>query len=71
MGSISSLIYFNEFGKKISNKITSIKKISELTNYKDLLNTLKKNKIIQMIDGCYKLGSKKINLKKNFLSLTN
>ena len=27
--------------------IAGLKKISELTNYKDLLNTLKKNKIIQ------------------------
>ena len=43
----SSIIDLNEFEKKFQNKITSIKKISEVTNYNDLLQILKKNKIIK------------------------
>tara|TARA_X000001036_G_C20365094_1_gene678091 strand:- start:103 stop:324 length:222 start_codon:yes stop_codon:yes gene_type:complete len=45
--SLAHLSILMNLEKKFPNKITSIKKISELTNYKDLLNTLKKNKIIQ------------------------
>ena len=40
--SLAHLSILMNLEKKFPNKITSIKKISELTNYKDLLNTLKK-----------------------------
>tara|TARA_Y100000816_G_C25549659_1_gene297591 strand:- start:180 stop:404 length:225 start_codon:yes stop_codon:yes gene_type:complete len=45
--SLAHLSILMNLEKKFPNKITSIKKISELTNYNDLLNILKKNKIVQ------------------------
>ena len=44
--SLAQLSILMNLEKKFPNKITSIKKISEITNYNDLLKTLKKNKII-------------------------
>ncbi len=45
--SLAHLSILMNLEKKFPNKITSIKKISEFTNYTDLLSVLKKNKIIQ------------------------
>jgi acyl carrier protein len=44
--SLAQLSILMNLEKKFPNKITSIKKISEITNYNDLLKALKKNKII-------------------------
>tara|TARA_X000001036_G_C20617516_1_gene781637 strand:+ start:677 stop:901 length:225 start_codon:yes stop_codon:yes gene_type:complete len=45
--SLAQLSILMNLEKKFPNKITSIKKISEVTNYNDLLQILKKNKIIK------------------------
>ena len=45
--SLAQLSILMNLEKKFPNKITSIKKISEITNYNDLLQILKKNKIIK------------------------
>jgi len=45
--SLAHLSILMNLEKKFPNKITSIKKISELTNFSDLLKILKKNKIIK------------------------
>jgi acyl carrier protein len=45
--SLAQLSILMNLEKKFPNKITSIKKISEITNYNDLLEILKKNKIIK------------------------
>ena len=45
--SLAQLSILMNIEKKFPNKITSIKKISEITNYNDLLEILKKNKIIK------------------------
>ena len=45
--SLSHLNILNELEKKFPKKITSIKGIAELNNYRKLINILTKKKIIQ------------------------